>query len=173
MYVARRFSDTVDFDPSNSHPGDVDVLTSQGSHDIFVAKYDPTGLLIWSRQMGGDNLESAVSLDVDASSNIIVSGFFVEIADFDCTNSYADNRDLLESSGQGDGFVAKLDNSGNFLWATGIHGDAENTAWVATDSIGNVYVSGVIRSSQTSFGPFSAHRSRWSRWVRCQAGLSR
>src|SRR5690242_1801798 len=43
------FAGTVDFDPGAG----VKNLTSQGDTDIYIAKYDSAGALVWVRQIGG------------------------------------------------------------------------------------------------------------------------
>jgi len=157
IYVAGKFSDTVDFDLSHTHPGDIDVLTSAGDLDVFVAKYDSTGKLNWLRQFGGTGLEAAQSIDLDPNGNVLISGTFrSDIVDFDATASYADDRDLLNQVGTSDGFVVKLDGNGAFQWVTGIHG-TDNTigSWITADSLSNVYLAGITRSSETNLGPFT------------------
>jgi hypothetical protein len=48
-YVTGSFNGTEDFDPSGSTAN----LTSAGSNDIFIAKYNSSGAYVWAKGMGG------------------------------------------------------------------------------------------------------------------------
>ena len=42
--------------------------------DIFVAKFSPTGVLIWSTVVGGPNSEEAYGLEIDSQGFVVVHG---------------------------------------------------------------------------------------------------
>lgn len=48
-------------------------LTSVGGTDIFVAKYSPSGTLLWAKGFGGNANESGYGLAVDGSNNVILA----------------------------------------------------------------------------------------------------
>ncbi len=85
------------------------TLTSSGGNDIFVAKLDSNGNWLWAKQAGGTSYDEGVSIAVDTNGNSYVTGDFSGSATFGTTT--------LTSSGEGDIFVAKMDISGNWLWA--------------------------------------------------------
>lgn len=58
-YVTGIFSGEVDFDPSNK----VYNLVSSGEDDLFLAKYDQAGQLVWAFNIGGDLYGSAAPYD--------------------------------------------------------------------------------------------------------------
>ncbi|WKZ38736.1 MAG: S-layer homology domain-containing protein [Anaerolineales bacterium] len=107
-YLTGSFSNTVDFDPG---PGTTN-LTSAGGRDIFVAKYDSAGNLIWAKGIGGTGLDFGTAVVVDASNNVYVTGLFTNTVDFDpgagIFNLSASSNDI---------FLLKLDSHGGFLWA--------------------------------------------------------
>lgn len=144
-FMTGNFSGTVDFDPANNHAGDTDILTANGSLDIYVAKYAPDSSLVWVVRMGGNaaspGSDIGQSVDIDGNGNIIVTGSFRGTADFGSIN--------LTSIGTGkDGFVAKLNPTGTVVWANcwgSSNADAysgESGMGVETDAAGNVYVMG-------------------------------
>jgi hypothetical protein len=95
---------------------------------------------------------------VDGDGNQYMTGrFHLGEIDFDLGGSHPGNVDLLTPSGDGyDGFVAKYDADGEFLWARsfGGPGDPDDLPWrIATDGFGNAYVSGEFNGS-ADFGPF-------------------
>ena len=101
--VTGYFYETVAF-------GSTPPITSTGNQDVFVAKLDASGNWLWATKAGGslDEQGRAVSTLSDGSS--IVTGYFNGTAAFGSTS--------LESAGDADVFVAKIDASGNWLWAT-------------------------------------------------------
>ena len=123
------FTDVASFGPF--------TLTSAGAQDYFVAKVDSSGTFLWATRAGGtgdDGTESwGVSALVDGSA--IVSGSFQNTADFGSTT--------LTSAGDWDVFVAKVDSSGSFLWATQGGGSGEDKGWdVGTLADGSAIVAG-------------------------------
>ncbi len=136
--VAGMFSGTVAFGTSN--------LVSSGGTDIFIAKYNSLGGLIWARRYGGTSADSAQSLAVDAAGNIFLTGYFSSTSTFGISN--------LVSSGGRDIFVAKHDSSGNLLWLRRAGNTLDDQgASVATDGAGNAYVTGWYYGS-AMFGTF-------------------
>ena len=109
--VSGRFNDLATF-------GDTQ-LTSSGLSDAFVAKLDSYGNYLWVTQAGGSSYDEAYSVRVLDDGSAIFCGYFTEIAQFGSIQ--------LTSSGGEDAFVAKLDSTGQILWATqaGGSGDEE------------------------------------------------
>ncbi len=50
--------------------------------DLFVARYDPSGALVWARRGGGTNVDAARGVDAIASGRVVVTGFFSGNATF-------------------------------------------------------------------------------------------
>jgi hypothetical protein len=114
------------------------TLTCTASNDIFVAKYDVSGSLIWARSAGGIEYEKSTSVTYDNSGNVYICGLYTGTVTFggnttiNCTtDDYADM------------FVAKYDANGNFQWVrhAGSTGRDEAKS-IKCDAAGNVYVAG-------------------------------
>jgi len=86
------------------------VLDNSGYIDIFVARYDPTGELIWVRQIGGKSDDVATAIVVDEQGSSYISGAFSE-------EMRVSRGIRLESEGLFDTFVIKLDADGRTAWA--------------------------------------------------------
>jgi hypothetical protein len=119
--------------------GDTTVTTA-GTYDVFVAKYDVSGSVLWVRTARGafDDLGRGVA--VDASGNVLVTGIFSNELTFETTS--------IKSAGEKGIFVAKYDPAGTFLWARAAGGTSlSEGSGVATDGAGNVIVTGIFNGS--------------------------
>lgn len=101
IFVAGRYKGVVDFDGSVG----IYTLTSNPStaNDIFLAKYDTSGSLLWVNSMGSTTSDEAMDVHVDASGNIFMCGYFTGTVDFDPLSGTQN----VVSAGSNDGFIAK------------------------------------------------------------------
>lgn len=141
VYMTGSFSGSADFDPGAG----TTTLTSNGGLDIFVAKYDKTGALVWARDVGGHGDDIGAGIAIDSTGNAVVTGQFHKTVDFNPDAAATAN---LTSTGNGDAFVLKLDKDGKFVWAKdfGGRGTAAGLG-VALDTTGNVYTAGYFKGS--------------------------
>jgi hypothetical protein len=130
-YVTGRFlSPTITFDSYTL------INANAGSDDVFLAKYDASGNVLWAKSFGGTSSDDGHSVALDASGNVYVAGGF-----FDTTLIIG--SDTLSNKGILDAFLAKLDASGDVLWAKSTGGtDYDMMYSVAVDVLGNAYVTG-------------------------------
>jgi PKD repeat protein len=135
-YVTGSFSNSATFGST--------ALTGSGNNDIFVAKMDSNGNWIWAKKAGGSGTDSGNGIAVDNSGNSYVTGYFQDTASFGTTT--------LTNSGSRDIFVAKIDSSGNWLWAQKADGSSDDYGQdIAVDNFGNSYVTGYYQGT-TVFG---------------------
>lgn len=130
---------TVDVDPG---PGTANLTQIPGGENLFVVKYDSVGNFQWVTRMGGGIGNSfGPRLAVAADGAVLVAGNFSNTTTFGSTT--------LVSQGNEDPFVAKLDASGNILWANRLTSSSgsEYANAVAIDSAGNAFVIGDIPSN--------------------------
>lgn len=132
VYSTGRFSDTMDFDPG---PG-LFQLVSSGTIDIYISKLGAEGQFVWAKRIGGTAINIGISICLDQQGNVYVTGQYNGTVDFDPgPNTY--NMTSIGASS----FVVKLNPQGDFVWARHIAGGGSGIG-VATDSEGNVYVTG-------------------------------
>jgi|GEM_PF-4370724 len=147
-YVAASFSGVIDVDPG---PGTT-LLTSSGSddydEDIFLAKYNSAGDFVWAKHFpanpSGENNMYITAFSVSADGSIVVGGEFSGMVDFDPSGAQAT---LTTSTPQAyEGFLAKYDNNGNYVWAKQFVATGEYSSnWISdveTDALNNIIVQG-------------------------------
>src|SRR5690606_14846907 len=110
IYVTGFMSDEVDFNPG----GTPYTLTAAYATDIFVAKFDSAGQVIWAKNMGGaSGWDEGRAIAIDREGSVYTTGVYFGLADFDPdTTSYT-----LQAAGSSEIFVSKLDHDGQFVWA--------------------------------------------------------
>ncbi|MBL4585995.1 MAG: SBBP repeat-containing protein [Flavobacteriales bacterium] len=119
------------------------TLTSNGVQDVFVAKLDNAGNVLWAVSAGGSDSEIGNAVNVDANGNVAITGEFTGTATFGA-------QTLTSLNGSVDVFTAKLDANGNFLWAKkGSAPATDRGIDVAFDPAGNVYVTGQFTDTIT------------------------
>ena len=137
VYPSGGFSGTVDFDPGAGQAN----LTSAGSVDIFISKFDSNGNFIWAKSIGGTGGDGSAPHVLDSSGNIYLTGIFPNTVDFDPGPEVAN----LTSAGSIDGFVLKLDSSGNYVWAKSFGSKGTDEAYsISVDGNGGVITTGTF-----------------------------
>lgn len=146
ILVTGYFTGTADFDPG---PGYFELSPLYlGDYDIFLLKLDSNGNFTWAVRIGSDGFDAGMGIDLNAGSEIYLTGVFSNTVDFD---PGADVFEMTASFGEiqyTDGFVCKLGPNGRFLWAKQF-GDAQND-WaysIAVDDNGNCYSTGMFNGS--------------------------
>jgi uncharacterized repeat protein (TIGR01451 family) len=115
-----------------------------GTLDAFVAKFSPTGTLLYTTYLGGTGDEEAYGLAVDSQGQAYLTGYTTS-PDFPTTpGAY---RSTL--SGASDAFVAKLNPAGTALvYSSYLGGSGDDTGWgIAVDSLGDMFVTGSTSST--------------------------
>ncbi|MDP4268259.1 MAG: hypothetical protein Q8880_12600, partial [Bacteroidota bacterium] len=116
-------------------------LTSSGSSDIFIAKYNNSGILLWAVKAGGSEYDASSAITTDVSGNIYVTGSFQGSVNFGATT--------LNSS-TGNEFVVKYNDAGICQWALNFYsGNSKVKQAITTDMSGNIYISGGFSNTAT------------------------
>jgi len=147
VYVTGGYQGVVDFKPG---PG-VDEHVSIEEQDACLSKFGPDGDFLWAVTWGGVDDEEGVSVAVDASDNVYITGNFEKTVDFDPGPGIVE----FTSEGHGDIFLSKFNSNGDFIWAWGWGGnDTDRGKAVAVDNCSNVFVTGLFEKS-VDFDPGS------------------
>ena len=88
------------------------VYNSQLDADTYIAALDETGNWLWATSPdASQGLTFVISMTTSVAGDIFIGGLIFDTVQFGQTT-------LNEQNGYGDGFVAKLDPMGNWMWAT-------------------------------------------------------
>ena len=114
--------------------------------DAFLAKYSSTGVLLWASQIAAATDTSAGGVSVDSNGNVFVCGSYS--AALTIYNTGGATGATLPSAGSYDVFIAKYSSAGTVSWAAEVGGTTDEFGYgSATDSSGNVFVSGSYSST--------------------------
>lgn len=152
VYIAGETRSTTNVATINAHQ----VLLG-GEFDAYLAKFDlQNGELVWASYFGGAQFESCWDLQADNSGNIYLCG----ITDSENSIASANSHQSEYSGGFGDGYIAKFGSDGQLLWSSYYGGDQYDEAYgVASDALGNVYLTGLTYSENQIASPGSHQES--------------
>ena len=123
--------------------------SSGGLADIFIAKYDTFGNVVWAKSAEGSDYDRANEICTDIAGNILLTGFFQSSIFIFGTDTLINSSTL----GYADLFILKLDSFGNVIWAKSAGGAlTENANSVCSDVFGNSYIAGYFSSASLVFG---------------------
>ncbi len=141
VYITGSFGSTISFDG-------VTTLTTTGSSDTWLAKYNLAGNFLWARRSGGITADLGHGVATDSAGNVYVAGSFSGIATFGALTP-------VVSTGGNDAFLVKYNSAGTEQWVkTGGSSGADQANSVVTDVSGNVFITGKSAKA-TTFGSFS------------------
>ena len=142
IYVAGYFQSKVTFGSF------VLIDDSATTDDIFIAKYDANGNVIWARSIGASGNDRAYGINADVFGNIYITGWFN-------SSSLTFGSHIISRVGNSYNiFIAKYDSLGNAIWAKSAGGngiDGDSGSGITSDLYGNVYITGTFYSNIAYF----------------------
>ncbi len=126
---------------------------SGSTYDMFVAKYDPSGVLQWATAIGGTKQDYATDIAVAATGEVYISGTFYSPAI--TVGSSVIGCPYFNSKG----CIVELSATGTPLWAQDC-GDSKGTyaIGVEADKFGGIYFTGGFRDPTITFGSTTLSR---------------
>ncbi|MEQ8416539.1 MAG: Ig-like domain-containing protein, partial [Imperialibacter sp.] len=152
LFATGQFTGTKDFDPGVG----VTNLVSSGSVDAYAFKLNAAFELLWAKNFGGTVDDQGFSIKSDASGNVYIAGEFfgTSINDFD---PGAGTVTLTVGPNGYDGFILKLNASGEYVWVQSFYGPFSNgyekVSGLFVDGSNNVYATGFFTNGTVDFNP--------------------
>lgn len=141
-YIGFFSAASTDFDPG---PGST-LLSPAGVTDVFVTKYNSSGVFQWAVRCGGPSQDQGLGIATDGT-NVFITGRFAISGSFGATN--------LTAVGGTDIFIASLNaGTGAFQWAKNFgSASSDNGQALCVDAVNGLYFSGSFNTS-INFGGF-------------------
>jgi hypothetical protein len=129
MYICcMSYSSVLDIAPLVT---DTFIINSYGGKDIIIAKYNPTGQLLWARHIGGaTSSDHGNEIRLDEDGNLFVVGNVSGNVWIDSTATHIIQR----TAGYSSPFIAKYDSTGVLQWINMLNA---NFAYVIDIAINN------------------------------------
>lgn len=124
--------------------GGTTYINPGGNGDSFIAKYSPTGTLIWSKVLSGNGNEFITSIKT-LGTDIYISGGYSQALTFGTISLAA------PAGGFDDAFVMKLDAQGNGVWGVKGGGNNDDRSLCLSVSNNSIYWAGFC-NAVASFG---------------------
>ncbi len=140
---------------STDLPTTEDAIQSEhnGSTDGFVAKFSPTGTLLYASYLGGSDDEHIAYIGIDSENNIILTGAT-------WSENYPVSEDAYQTSHQGasDGFITIIAPNGTLLYSTYFGGSGNDRIQrLKFDALGNNLIFGY--TTTTGLGTLDAYQT--------------
>jgi primosomal replication protein N len=109
----------------------------------YLVKYDTNGVAQWGKWIDGSGNDNSLFVATDLSGNIYVTGT-TDILQTELTTLLGTKPNTISPAS----FLIKYNSIGNPLWGKWLDGTGTDTGYIVkTDSLGNVYVTGVNNGS--------------------------
>jgi hypothetical protein len=142
VYVYGQFNGTVDFDPGVG----ITSISSMGSFDLFVSKFDSNGVFQWAKNYGGKQSDESNFIEFTPAGDLIIGGRFTDTA-FKVPNP-SNVLGANPGNDRKDIFLAKLNILGDMFWAKKISADfLEILNRICIDQANNIYVCGWFKGN--------------------------
>jgi hypothetical protein len=136
-YLAGYFYDHMSF-------GTITLVDTIGEYSGFLAKYSPSGNVLWAKQTLNGSANSVCvgnSVITDNADNAYITGNFEDTVQFGSEVLYSPSKYSL--------YLTKYDTGGNVLWVKQSSTDWEGTA-LASDRLNHIYLAGFSYSTLDS-----------------------
>ena len=99
---------------STTNSGEI-IGNYENGQDIWIVKTNESGEIIWNKTFGGAGVDTGVRIIETSDENLFIG-----------LNSNSSDGDFSENNGDYDGWIMKIDNSGNEIWKTNIGGNGRD-----------------------------------------------
>jgi len=140
IFIAGKFTGTVDFDPS----GGTDSKVSAGGYDAFLTKFNADETYGWTKTWGSTDRDTVNDLQLGTDGSIYLAGVYRLTVDFDPSGS-VDNQ---TSVGLDDAFLSKFSSDGTYVWTKSWGSTSNDFSFnLRVNSSNDVYIIGSFQGT--------------------------
>lgn len=142
IYMTGWFENTITFDDG--------ARASADGQDVFVAAFDPDGVVQRSWRFGGMGLDQGQKIAIDAAGDVVIAGLFVDSIDF--------GAGPVPAVDSHDAFVVRFAPDGAVRWSkVSGAGGSDQAIGVSSGPAGEAYATGILSTSiDFGLGPLVA-----------------
>ncbi len=85
-----------------------------GVEDVFIAKFDDSGIRQWCTYLGGSIVDEVFGITCDLHGNLFFSGYTLSNNQISTTGSYQE----IKSGNEGEAFIGKMNPEGGIEWCS-------------------------------------------------------
>lgn len=154
IIITGTFTHQPDFDPGSA----VFPIPETFQQNIFVDKLDNDGNFLWVQWFSSAGPVDPLSVAVDASADIYITGYFHDDIDLDS----GPGENTLIGNFTDEAFLIKINADGTLQWGKKFGGPGSDKAWdVCTGNDGAVFVTGTFEAT-ADFDPGTGNVNRTS-----------
>ncbi len=170
IYITGEYTGTVTF-------GNYTLSAMAGSHDVFIAKLNPSYVTLWAKSLGGNKYDEGRQIATDDSGNVYLAGEMDGIFYYD--------SNYFQLWGKTDIFLAKYSPLGQMCWIKQIGGEGFDELGAMKIRDGYLYLTGdctedasfdtiTVTGSASSMYVYTAkfNEDGHAIWVKCSQGVS-
>jgi uncharacterized delta-60 repeat protein len=144
VVVTGWFAESAIFSPGEPNQTQLDCA---GYRDMFVARFNPDGSLVWAKRAGGISPDEGHGITSLSDNSIVITGHFIGSSTFGMEEF---NQTALTSAGESDLFIARYNQDGTLTWAKSAGGPKWDECWDVTAlSDDSTVVTGFFEDSGT------------------------
>lgn len=131
---------------------DTDISGNIGSYDFWIIKISPSGILVWEKSFGGDQIDEARAIVSSGDGNYIIAG-----------DTRSNDNDISNNIGAADLWLIKITPTGNLLWEKTYGGTNFDVARdIKNTQDGGFIISGSSRSNDGDLNVNQGQNDAWA-----------
>lgn len=128
-----------------------------GANDGFIAKFNPSGGILWATYFGGNSEDRLTSCATDSNGNVYAAGWcYYGTTVLSTTGAFQTSFGGTNTVNE-NGLIIKLDSTGVRQWST-YYGNGNVQAYTCSINNGGLYIGGRINSNSLTIATSGAHQ---------------
>lgn len=136
----------------SSDSNDTDISSNIGAYDFWVLRISATGILVWEKSFGGDQIDEARAIARSNDGNYIIAG-----------DTRSNDNDISNNIGAADLWLIKISPNGDLIWEKTLGGTNFDVARAMVKTQDNGFL--LAGSSRSADGDVSENKGLNDAWA--------